>query len=233
VSETPGSKIRALVEKVFKEKHDYLPTTLEDHPTLDRAFYEELTKTFQTHGFTWVGDVVDLTMSQANPSYRTCLRVFVGEGGRIMGALYHIRFRGWGRVLQWVGLIPRQIKVIDFETEFLNGVFVGTTNAPTGQGLSHGPRVRREYHRGARFERLLEFHRQRVKEHVLKTNTAVALTGSLDAVLESQQRLNMLEALHRKSVGGVTKEELTALGGPLVTEEIINEVYQQVRDAAK
>lgn len=233
MTETAGGKIRALIENTFKEKHEYIPSSLENHPDLDRGFYMETTAAFQARGFTWLGDLEDATVTKANPSNRTCLRVFVGDGGQIQGGAYHFKIRGWGRVFQWIGLVPRKIKVIDLETEFQNGVFVGTTNAPTGQALTHGPRILRQYHRGAGVERLLEIHRERVKKHALENNTAIVRVGTIDALIESQQRHNMVEALHRKSVGGVTREELTALGGPLVTEEIIDAVYRDIRGEEK
>lgn len=229
MSETPGGRIRILLENTFKEKHDYINTSLDAYSQLDRKFYEETTRALQAQGFTWVGDVEDTTATKANSSYRTCLRLFVGGGGQIQGAVYHIKIRGWVRALQWFGLIPRRIKVIELETEFQNGVFVGTTNAPIGHALNTGPRILRQYHRGEGLERLLEIHRRRVREYSLKNNTAVVLVGSMDGVIASQQRHNMLEALHRKSVGGVTREELAALGGPLVSENIINEVYKDLR----
>jgi HAMP domain-containing protein len=233
MSETVGKNLRALLENTFKEKHEYANTSLESFSDLDRGFYETATRAFQAQGFTWVGDVEDLTLTRANPSQRTCARVFVGGGGQIQGAVYHLKIRGAARLFQWIGLIPRQIKVIDLETEFQTGVFIGTTNAPIGHALTHGPRILRQFHRGAGLEQLLEIHRRRVKEHALTNNASVVLVGTLASVIESQQRHNLLEALHRKSVNGLTKEELAALGGAWVSENVINEVYREVRDAAK
>lgn len=62
------------MENTFKEKHEYIRATLDVHPDLDRAFYEKATERFQAQGFTWVGDLEDLTVTKANPSNRTCLR---------------------------------------------------------------------------------------------------------------------------------------------------------------
>lgn len=230
MNESPGEKIRKTIDAVFQEKHDYVPTRLDAYPELDRGFYEEATRAFQARGFTHLGDLEDTTITKANPARRTCVRVFVGEGGRVTGAIYHFRLRGLERLFQWIGLIPRRLKVIDLETEFHNGVFIGTTNAPTGHELTNGPRVLMRYLKRWDFARLLKAHNDRVTEYLLANNARAVLLGSMESVIASQQRMNFLKAAHRRSLGGVSREELRALGGAHVGDEIIDEVYRQVRD---
>ncbi len=231
MTENIGDKIRKTLEAVYRERHDYAPTTLDAHDGLDRRFYEEMTRRFQENGYTLLGDLEDLTVTQSIPAYRTCIRVFVGEGGRVTGAIYHVRLKGLLRVFQWIGMIPRNLRVIDLETEFHNGTFLGATNAPTGHELSNGPRVRMNHFKGWELDRLLKSHREAIAAHALANNTRPVLLGSMGSVIESQQRMNFLKAVHRKSVGGITRDELRALGGVLVANDIIDEVYRQVKDA--
>jgi hypothetical protein len=174
-----------------------------------------------------------MTVTKANPAHRSCIRTLVGEGGGVVGSIYHVRMGGLKGVLrfcQWIGLIPRNIRVIDLETEFHNGSFLGTTNAPAGQALSTGARIRMNYFKGWGLERLLDFHREAVAAYVVANDTQPVLHDSIATVIESHQRMNYLKAAHRASVGGLTKEELRAMGGALVTDRLIDEVYRQVKE---
>ena len=227
MSESLSDTIRKTLEVLHQERHEYAITTLDAYPDLDRAFYEESTQALLNSGFTMLGDVENVTVTRQNPSFRTCLRSFSGDGDCVSAAVYHVRPKGLLRVLQWIGLLPRSMRVIDLETEFSNGTFVCTTNVPAGQQILTGPRVQMTYRKGWSVGPLLQLHRQAIAAHGAASATQPVRVGSMEATLEMQQRLQTAKAIHRKA--SITRESIRAMVGPAVADSVIDDVYRQLK----
>ena len=201
-----AKKIHNQMKHAYAENHKYQVVNAKDFSNLDLKFYAQTTEKLKTNGFTVLGDIEDLTLSQVYPQLRTFIRCLVNEDGTITAGIYHVTPKGHMKVLQLLRVI-QSAKAIDLETEFSNGCFLGTTNAkPT---LKQPAKIMAKYvPLTTPVIELLKIHKKRIQEYIAKNPKIHAIPiHSLQEAIESQNRQNAIQAAHRKSIPGMLLEE--------------------------
>src|SRR5687767_14906857 len=121
---TPEEGAAALLEEqktLYAGAHKYRRVTAQAFDGLDVDFYEKIRTRLETLGFRYLGDVEDLTVASSKlVRMHTILRVMVGDVGTVTAAVYHVRMFGFARLLQLIGVLPRNMKIIDLESELTN-----------------------------------------------------------------------------------------------------------------
>ncbi len=222
----PGSRARAVehgarrvrteMDAVYGGEHRYQRCEPGQFPEADLAPYQAGERELHALGFRTIADVEDLTLSEVYPAMRTFTRVLVDDAGLIRAGIYHLRPRGMMLgMLQLVRMVPRELRVIALVTEVPRGRFVVTANTAGLDLLDHGPAVALErVSQATPAVRLVERHRARLTELVRKRADAspVAVTRYED-VITSLQRGNVVAAMHRKGLRGLSRDELERMKG--------------------
>jgi len=227
-----GDPVKA-TEKLYAGPHEFRGAAPQEFPHLDLAFYDETQAWMEGHGFRVLGDVEDVTASSAYPNMRTFLRVMVSNDGTVPAACYHVNLRGWMRVLQWVGVLPRVLKVLDFETEFNDGTFLTTSNSKGLDMMSEVPGHRKvQYPQATSFEEMLEVHRSILAQWTRADPSYQPLRmSSLDDVMASQKRSQQITSEFRQKSGYVSEEEMQRMAGGAMTlpaQQLLRE-FEKVR----
>lgn len=223
-------KIKDNLESTYVPTHEYVPASPGDFPGLDLAFYDRATADLEAAGFRRLGDMENLTLSRANPSMRTFIRILVSRDGTVGAGIYDIRLRGWARCLQGLGLLPKKLSTVDLETEFPDGRFLVTHNSPQAALMKSPPQFDVEVHSaetGA--DALLEAHLERLRRR-LAAEPAIApcVVRTLDDALASQKRQDGIKHAFRRSVGWVTREEMEGMAGPC-SKQAARDVHDEIR----
>ena len=193
--------IAGLYERLYCGAHEYRRANGADMRGLDRRFYESATAALAAAGFRPLGDVVDATSERAVTWARAVVRVMVREDGTVTAGIYHLKFRGFPRLLQWLGVAPRDTRFVSLETELADGTFVTTGNDREINTTSKVPGVARlQLTVRTPPEVLLSEHARNLR-HVLSCKPGVQPLAlrTLKEVLESQNRLEELKSAHRAS----------------------------------
>jgi len=206
-------------QKVYAGPHEFRRAATQEFPDVDLAFYDQTQAWLERHGFRCLGDVEDTTASQAYPNMRTFLRVLLSNDGTVMAACYHINLRGWMKVLQWIGLLPRVLKVLDLETEFNDGTFLATSNSEGLDMLSEVPGHRKvQFPQATAFDEMIEVHRSILAQWGGADSTYQPLRlSSLDDVLAAQNRSQQIASEYRQKIGYISKEEMARMAGGTMT----------------
>src|SRR5688500_5561608 len=150
---------------LYAEQHEFRTVRPDEIRGLDLAFYDRTEQFFRSQQFKLLADVEDVTATREFPKMRTFLRVMSGDGGATQLAFYHIKMRGFYRLLQTFGVLPKNLKMIDLETEMSDGTFIVTANSQGSDTTGAVPGV-------ARFQHpldtppgdLLKMHREQVQQ---------------------------------------------------------------------
>ncbi len=162
--------------------------SLNDFEGVDRAFYLETTRFFESEQFYNLGDLEDLAETRKYLSKRTCIRMLAANDGSTVAAIYHVPTVGAQGILTLV----TPLKFVELETEFTDGGFLATTNNGLGITNRH---VDRRVEIDAGPEQLLELHRQRVREYLEDHPGAqIRPQTSLREMIEAQHRQRLLKA---------------------------------------
>ncbi|OVE75501.1 hypothetical protein BVX98_07530 [bacterium F11] len=218
-------KIGAQLEKLFVPEHDYKVVNLADYYRADTRFYNQSTSELEKAGFTFLGDIEDMTITNALPQFSTCIRVFTGDGGTTQAGIYHIKeSKG----------IPNDMRIVDFETRFSNGYFVATTNAARASLLSNPPQVNVYYAPASPIEELLETHRYRVGEYARNhPQLIMSYVETIEGAIEFQQKLNEVKANYRDDLQGLSDGEFTLFGVPSKERNrLLREIHKRYKEKA-
>jgi hypothetical protein len=217
-----GRRLRAELDAIYGGEHEYARVTPAAFPDADLGFYDRATGELERMGFRRIADVEDLTLTRVYPERRTFLRVFVDEGGAIRAAIYHLRVRSGGALMSAMGMGPRDLQVIDLVSEVPRGQFVATSNTRGLDKLSTPRELDIErLEVNASVPQVVARHRARLTERVRKrmADAPVAL-WTWEEVLASIQRGHVVQARHRKAIGGLSREEVERFTGrPLTAAE--------------
>ena len=230
-----GAALRARLDQVYGEPHELARVDPAQFPEADLDWYDHARKELEAKGYSFLGDVEDLTLSKIYPNNRTFLRLFVDAGRMIRASIYHLHPRGVVvSLLQLVQLFPRHVRVIELSSE-VQGKFLVTSNTHGLERLEPPPEALVErmplataiLDVVARHERriteLLREHPERQPVHF----------ETLDDITASIGRAHVAMARHRQKVGGLSRDELERLKGrPLsATEEAFLREVQGKTDA--
>lgn len=215
-------------KSLYSGLDEYALATPDDFGWLDIEYYDRSQQELQSLGFRHLADIEVLTATKASPKMRTFLRCLVNHEGSIQAAVYHIRVSGWMTVLTWLRFFPKNMYIVDLETEFEDGTFLVTTACH--RQLPECPGIDQlVVPSGTHVRALLDFHRDRLKQAINRDPDArIRFVSTLVEALEAQDRMQMLKSDHRKRVGYVTQDDIEkAAGGEFsraVTRELIDEI---------
>ena len=210
---------------LYAEPHEFRSVRPNEIPGLDLAFYDRTEQFFRTQQFKLLGDLEDLTATREFPQMRTFLRVMCGDGGATQLSFYHIKMRGFYRLLQTFGVLPKNMKMTDLETEMSDGSFIVTANSQGSDTTGAVPGVARFQHPMETAPGdLLKMHREQVQQACRREpGLEPVRVGTLDQMIASQHRLQKLKNDHKASMGYMDAKELRQIAG---------EDSQAVRDLA-
>jgi hypothetical protein len=202
-------------QALYSETHEYRTVQPNEIRGLDIAFYDRTQQYFQTQQFKHLGDIEDLTATREFPKMRTFIRVMSGDGGATQLAIYHVKMRGFYRLLQTFNVLPKNLKMVDLETELSDSSFMVTANSQGSDTTGAVPGVVRFQHSldtGA--ADLLKLHREQV-EQAIRRDPALqpVLVNTLDELIASQHRLQAIKNAHKASIGYMDAKEFRQIAG--------------------
>src|SRR5436189_2995532 len=71
-----GAALRARLDAVYGEPHEFAAATPAEFPEADLEFYDRVKKELEARKYRSLGDVEDLTLSRIYPQNRTFIRLF-------------------------------------------------------------------------------------------------------------------------------------------------------------
>ena len=239
------------MQKSYSAPQTLTPVSEADFPRLDLAKYQSFRTDMEVRGFRYVADLEILELSQSTTTLlaRTMIRSMISTDGSIALGYYQIKPRIWRSVkLLATGLLnfrfidaPRNFldgmrtkHCIDFETEFVDGRFLITSNAQLAGLISGPPTIESNYFSfGTPVSVLFDFHRKRLDE-ILSSGAGIkpAALSSVSEILQMQKRQSTQKAAYRAAVQWVTKEELQGIsfGHTDLGNEVFSEVQKLLND---
>jgi hypothetical protein len=210
---------------LYAEPHEFAAVRPGEIRGLDLDYYDRTQQFFATRQFKLLGDVEDVTATNEFPQMRTFVRAMTGDAGATQVAIYHLKMRGWYRLLQTFGVLPKNLKIVDLETELSDGSFIVTANTKESDTTGAVPRVARfQYPLATPPQHLLEHHREQVQQACIRDPSLEAVpVNTLDEMIASQHRLQAIKNAHKASFGYMDGKEL---------RNIVGEDNDAVRDVA-
>ncbi len=163
---------------------------------VDLAYYHRLQSALVEQGYTWAGDIEDMTVAKELREYnsRTFIRIMINSTHNTSIAFYHVNPK-----------IPlgflAQIKAIDCETEFSPEKYLVTTNSsktpfddPPGFDVVHLPG-------NTSYKNVLKTHYQRLQRAMSNWGLFPTNLHSLEDVLAMQERIQQAKNSHRQRIG--------------------------------
>jgi hypothetical protein len=216
----PGDAAAKTVElnkKLYATEYEYRVASPYDFPTSNHAYYNETQAWLESQGFRLLADYELLTATRAMPSMRTFLRFMLSNDGTTMAAIYDIRPRGWMRLAQSVGVISRDFRTLELETEFEDQTFLATSNGVEAGSVREVPGITRRFvQRQYGPDAVLAAHH----EGLAAMAKPPRIQRTPQDVIDSQTRQHQLKAADRARSGYVTVEEIERVaGGKLSTRQ--------------
>ena len=210
-----ADEIVRMQKALYSEPHEFRVVRAADFRDVDIDFYDRTRQFFESQGFRFLGDIEDVTATKEFPQMRTFLRVMAGDDGATQLAIYHLKMRGFFRLLQLIGVLPRNVKQIDLETEMSDGSFVVTANAEGVDTTGAVPRVHRFLHpRDTPAADLLRLHREQVEQATRRDPALQPVrVRTLDHLIQAQHRLQAMKNAHKASFGYMDAKELRQIAG--------------------
>jgi hypothetical protein len=217
-----GAALRARLDAVYGEPHELVRVQPDAFPEADIEFYDRARRDLEDKGYTFLGDVEDLTLTRIYPQNRTFMRMFVDAGRMIRASAYHLHPRGVVvSLLQLVQLFPRHLRVLELTSE-VQGTFVVTANTHGVDRLEPPPEAKVErLPLATPLAEIISRHEKRITELVrAHPERAPVHFESLEDALGSFARAHVAMSRHRQKVGGLSRDELERLKGrPLSAAE--------------
>ena len=200
---------------LYSGLHEFRAADPRDFPGADLGFYERTQKTLERNGFRFLGDVEDVTATREFPQMRSFLRVMSGDEGALMAAIYHVRLRGLFRLMQFFGALPKQLKMVDLETELSDGTFIVTCNSRGADTTGAVPKIARfQYSIETTPEELLGLHREQIQQAQIREPGLVPVPArTLNEVLGAQNRVQEIKNAHKQKIGYMDQRELQKISG--------------------
>ena len=212
---------RELYTPVHEKRRVDGETTIREYG-LDRDFYRTRTEELEAARFRTVEDLVDVTAERATSWARAVIRTFIGDNGTTMAAVYDVRIRGLARLVQFLGVIARDMRTVEFETEFSDGTFACTSNAVSASKTTEVPGISRLFLPVRSTTReLLDAHRAHVARLLGEKPSVTPIRVATFADVEAaQDRMQAMKSRFRRSeeFNGVEETE-RIMGRPLSADE--------------
>ncbi|MBN1764789.1 MAG: site-2 protease family protein [Sedimentisphaerales bacterium] len=205
--------------------------SLDEFSYLDLEYYRRTEALLKDKGFVKLGDVEVISLSKVYPRLRTFQRLLINKEGIVSAAIYHSKPRGWWGKIKYRGT-DTNVRVLELNTEFIDGTFISTSNAPRRAGaIDNGPGIAEKYYPDIKdIDELLEKHQQDLKAYMeLHPQARPVLIHSLKESIASGDRAQTIRIEYRKSLPEIIskKEFERMIGQPLNPD--MEELYAQMR----
>jgi hypothetical protein len=218
---------------IYSGKMEYADASPRDFPWLDESFYSEVSQKMSEVGFRHIGDFECLTLSKQFPSMRTFIRRFIGDMGTTVGEAYHVKILGLMRIFVLLKIIPRNIRTIEFLSEFTDYTFLTTSNNAGFNLFSDFPGIiSNQLAPSTPFDKLLSTHLEKLERVVKENNVKPVCFGNREDVLASGDRMQMLKSAHKKRTGYISREHFEQIAGDkssVLQNEYMRE-FEKARD---
>ena len=189
---------------------DLQPVQAREFPAYMRTHCDRVQRELVSAGYRVLGDYEAVHL-RASLGQRVLLRCFLSSSGRTGATAYALRplWPGW---LTWLLLCVtgrwKTARVLDCETELLDGGFMVTMNAGTLAEFEYGDAVQQNLlPRGTPVSAVLSAHAKAL------ASRKVRRMASFEEVLAMQIRLQHLKNKHRQSIGYATDKEMRRMLG--------------------
>lgn len=222
------------LESVYIPEHKFVIANVENFRHLDLAYYDKVQRYLEEQGFIFICNIEDLTLTEAsgNVFYPVFLRVLVSKDGKIAAAIYHPKIKSlWRRVMLFV-LGKKLGRIVDFESEFIDGSFICTCNAMSADVWTFPKLISSEFlHRDTKVSDLLSRHKTKINERANLDGVSFRLVRNYDDIISMQNRMNALKSAYRGEIGGITKQELDTIAPQ--HKDLNAVVHQEILDIQK
>ncbi|HEX8524094.1 MAG TPA: hypothetical protein VF669_17705 [Tepidisphaeraceae bacterium] len=218
LSRRSGPSPRSLAEQIlaqqkslFNAPHDFQPASAADFSDLDKTFYDHTQRALEAHGFRFLDDVENTTISQALPAFRTFIRTMIGDDDATAARILQMRPSGSAGA---------DHRIIELTTEFSDFTFLITTTGalPLDSATVDGI-TRHMLPPDTAPDQLLTRHREHLSAALAKNpSLTVVRCLTLDDVLKSSRHAHAVRAVHRKRTGYVTEDDLKRIRGEPLTD---------------
>ena len=122
-----ADRVRGQLVALYGGAHDIREVRLERAPKIDLGFYERGRAQLESLGYRFLHDIEDCTVRDAT-GMPACIRAHVGDHAATRVGLMHIRLGGWQRLLATLLRFDRDVRAVEFVTEFEDGRLLITNN---------------------------------------------------------------------------------------------------------
>jgi hypothetical protein len=218
-----AGKIVKNMAALCESRHEWTKADPKQFRHIDVAFYDDTRRLLESRGFIYLEDTENVTLRNSANNPNTFVRVMLGGNGTVMAGIYHFKPSTAKRML---GM--KEVKVLDFETQFTNGCFVCTNNAEAVSALTQPAEVDNlNLVAATPFPTLLDAHEKRVALFMEKTGVQPVRLENAADVRKAQDALHRLKAEHRQKTG-LTKTEIQKLGGGDVGEKEADLLFEEI-----
>ena len=132
-----------------------------------------------------------------------------------------MHFYGWHRVMQFIGLHARDLRIVEFESELSDGSFVTTSNCTEAAKVSEFPGISRQFlWKSVTPAELYAAHRAHL-QRVLSEKPGILPYSfkSFDDLCAAQDRLDQLKSRHRNSLAFDPAADIARINGKPLTPD--------------
>ncbi len=236
------------MQTIYSGEHEYTSADWRNFPRIDIDFYNGNAAFLEKEKFRVLGDIENVTASNAFPWMRTFIRNLASEDGVVSVGMYYLNPRGLTGLICKLLLRMKARGYVDFETEIrsvwtakdadgqerqeVRSVFIITSNADLAGRLEQPPQFfALHYPAATPVDMLLSRHLERVENarkviHGHQTNHFFEIKNLVDSIA-MQHRMELIKTEFRKNIGLVNREELRRIGGAEMTDEA-DRLYEEI-----
>jgi hypothetical protein len=225
------------MQSLYGEPHVFRQVDPKQFPWVKHKFYNQSQGQLEQLGFQKIADLEDVTVNQTNPQKsRTFIRAMVGDTGTVLAGIYHFPSHVSSlmtRALLFLLRISRHSYIVDFETEFANGVFLVTSNTEMASAIQMDvPELQQHFFpKHTSVEDLYKSHRAMLNQIIKNSGAQPLSINTFEELEASQHRLQALKNGYRQSVGFLTAEDIdrTSAGRFDQAAEVMKQALEQTQ----
>lgn len=200
--------------RMYEQRHEFRTIGAAEFPRAKREFYDQTQIWLEEQGFRLLGDLEDRTANACMPEIGTFLRLMTSADGCVLALIWQAEFAEFTRVNDEVVGSTRDVRTLEFGTEFSDGTFVSTSPISNAAAIDAPPKVQRFFvPSGTEPESLLRRHSEHVARAAgRKPGVAMVPAQTLEEAITRFHRSQDLMIAHRREVGLLTDDELDNLG---------------------
>ena len=217
-------RILKSVDALCEPEYEYARAQAQQFEHLELAWYDTSQRWLEDKGFALLGDEENLTFRRTSNGNRVLLRTMASRDGTSLAYLYHFKPAAPARMLA-----GQDMKVLELQTQFVDGTFTTTSNAEAAGKLQSPPGVDAlRLPANTSIEAIFDTHAERVSADLARhPGLAAVRLGSLEDVHRSQNVLQRLKAAYRRDCG-ISREELQRIAGARVDADLIGALHADV-----